>query len=103
MTENGDETPSLKDSLRQAISRFHWRRVQLMRTDWMFRQQNWLMIIGSIPACLFCVMWLFIVDDPDSPHRFALGANLFLGLGAILFGLAVIWGVKLWVDFRNSD
>ena len=103
MTESDDETLSLTDTLRQAIGRFHWRRVQLLRTSWQARLVNRNVIFGSIPAFLFCVMWLFVVDDPQSPHGFNLGFNLFFGGGAILFGLAAIWGVKLWIDSRNSD
>jgi len=74
-----------------------------MRTDWTVRQNNGRMIFGGILAFLFCAIWLFIVDDPESPHRFALGANLFLGSGAILFGSAVVCGVKIWMDSRNRD
>lgn len=103
MIENDDETLSLRDKLHQAISRSYWRRVRLMRTDPTYRLNNGLMVFGSIPAFLFCVMWLFVIDDPQSPHPFNLGFNLFFGFLAIIFGLAVIWGVKEWIDSRKSN
>lgn len=103
MTENDNEALSLRDTLRQKACRFYWRRVQLMRTDWAYRQNNGRMIFGGILAFLFCVMWLFIIDDSHSSHRFDLGFNLFFGIGAIVFGLAAGFGVKMWIDSKNSN
>jgi hypothetical protein len=98
----GYESLSVWSKLRISLGRFHWQRVQRMRNNWQMRQQNAVMLILGIPICLFCIIWLVIVNDPKSSHPFNIGANLFFGGMTLVSGLGFFWNVKLWIDSRKS-